>query len=66
MNRRPGPDLFSLIAGLAFAAVAVLYLLASAGILHVPGRLVIPLVLIVLGAAGLTSTIHRRARRNRR
>jgi uncharacterized membrane protein (UPF0136 family) len=66
LRRRPGIDLFSLISGLAFAAVAILYLLGSAGVLHVPGRLVIPLILITLGAAGLISAIHQRTRRKDR
>jgi hypothetical protein len=55
-------DLFSLIAGLAFVTVAVLYLLDAAGRLHMNGQLVIPLVLIALGAAGLAGALYRMAR----
>lgn len=61
--RRRQLDLFSLISGLAFAVIAVLYLLDSAGQLSVNGRLVIPLLLIALGVAGLAGALHRMARR---
>ena len=60
MKRHP-LDLFSLLAGLTFVAVAVLYLLDSAGQLSVNGRLVIPLLLVALGVSGLASAIHRMA-----
>jgi hypothetical protein len=58
-------DLFSLIAGLAFVAIAVLYLLDAAGQLSVNGRLVIPLLLVALGVAGLAAAVHRMARGQR-
>jgi uncharacterized SAM-binding protein YcdF (DUF218 family) len=58
-------DLFSLITGLTFVAVAVLYLLDASGRLSVNGRLVIPLLLIALGVAGLASAVHRIARGQR-
>jgi hypothetical protein len=58
-------DLFSLLAGLAFVAIAVLYLLDAAGQLKVNGRLVIPLLLIALGVAGLAGAVHRMARGQR-
>ncbi|MFC1404415.1 MULTISPECIES: hypothetical protein [Streptacidiphilus] len=58
-------DLFSLIAGLAFVAIAVLYLLDAAGQLSVNGRLVIPLLLVALGVAGLAGAIYRIARGQR-
>jgi hypothetical protein len=58
-------DLFSLIAGLAFVAIAVLYLLDAAGQLSVNGRLVIPLLLVALGVAGLAGAIYRMARGQR-
>lgn len=54
-------DLFSLITGAAFVAIAVLYLLDSAGQLSVNGRLVVPLLLVALGVAGLASAVHRMA-----
>ena len=55
-------DLFSLVAGLAFVTIAVLYLLDSAGLLSVNGRLVIPLVLIALGVGGLGGALFRMSR----
>jgi len=58
-------DLFSLIAGLAFVAIAVLYLLDAAGQLSVNGRLVIPLLLVALGVAGLAGAVYRMARGQR-
>lgn len=64
MKRHP-LDLFSLITGLSFVAVAVLYLLDAAGQIGVDGRLVIPLVLVSLGVAGLAAAIHRMARGQR-
>jgi hypothetical protein len=58
-------DLFSLISGLTFVAIAVLYLLDASGQLSVNGRLVIPLLLIALGVAGLAAAVHRMARGQR-
>jgi hypothetical protein len=58
-------DLFSLIAGLTFVAIAVLYLMDASGQLSVNGRLVIPLLLVALGVAGLASAVHRIARGQR-
>ena len=58
-------DLFSLIAGLTFVTIAVLYLLDASGQLSVNGRLVIPLLLVALGVAGLASAVHRMARGQR-
>ena len=59
--RRHRLDLFSLFTGLAFVAVAVLYLLESAGMVRVDGQLVIPLVLIALGVGGLAAALYRMA-----
>jgi cytochrome c oxidase subunit IV len=59
-------DLFSLVAGLAFVSVAVLYLLDSAGVLGVDGRLVVPLMLIALGIGGLAGALYRMTRDSRR
>lgn len=59
--RRHRLDLFSLVTGVAFVAVAVLYLLESAGMVRVDGQLVIPLVLIALGAGGLAAALYRMA-----
>ena len=64
--RRHELDLFSLVTGVAFVSVAVLYLLDSAGVLSVDGRLVIPLLLIVLGVGGLAGALYRMARDSRR
>lgn len=58
-------DLFSLVTGGAFVTVAVLYLLDSAGVLSVDGRLVIPLLLIALGVGGLAGALYRMARDRR-
>jgi hypothetical protein len=58
-------DLFSLIAGLTFVTIAVLYLLDASGQLSVNGRLVIPLLLIALGVGGLAAAIQRLARGQR-
>ena len=64
--RRHEIDLFSLVTGIAFVGVATLYLLDSAGVLSVDGRLVIPLMLIALGVAGLAGALYRVARDGRR
>ena len=45
-------DVFSLVSGLVFAAVAVVYLVAAATDSEVEGRWVIPLALIALGVGG--------------
>ena len=60
--RRHELDLFSLVTGVAFVSVAVLYLLDSAGGLSVDGRLVIPLMLIALGVGGLAGALYRMTR----
>jgi hypothetical protein len=59
--RRHRLDLFSLVTGVAFVAVAVLYLLESAGVVRIDGQLVIPLVLIALGVGGLAAALYRMA-----
>ncbi len=64
--RRHELDLFSLVTGVAFVTVAVLYLLDSAGVLSVDGRLVIPLMLIALGGGGLAGALYRMSRDSRR
>ncbi|MEZ0092146.1 hypothetical protein [Streptacidiphilus sp. EB129] len=55
-------DLFSLVAGVSFVAVAVFYLFDSIGRLHVDARLVVPLLLIALGVGGLAGALYRMAR----
>ena len=64
--RRHELDLFSLVTGVAFVSVAVLYLLDSAGVLSVDGRLVIPLMLIALGIGGLAGALYRMTHDGRR
>ena len=64
--RRHELDLFSLVTGVAFVTVAVLYLLDAAGVLRVDGRLVIPLMLITLGVGGLAGAVYRMVREGRR
>jgi hypothetical protein len=58
-------DVFSLVSGLVFAAVAAVYLVAAATDSEVQGRWVIPLALIGLGIGGLVGSVVR-ARRNGR
>ncbi len=58
-------DVFSLVSGLVFGAVAVVYLVAASTDSEVEGRWVIPLALIGLGMAGLVGSVVR-ARRNGR
>jgi hypothetical protein len=58
--RRHELDLFSLIAGLAFVAVAVGHLLDVATDLDFDGRWVAPIVLVTLGVAGLAGVLGSR------
>ncbi|MFB7662461.1 hypothetical protein ACFC1R_00725 [Kitasatospora sp. NPDC056138] len=58
-------DPFSLIAGALFTAIAGLYLVASLNDRSVNGRIVIPVALIVLGAAGLAGAVTAMSRRGR-
>ncbi|MCC9310549.1 hypothetical protein LN042_26340 [Kitasatospora sp. RB6PN24] len=50
-------DLFSFLSGGLFTVLAVLYLLASLNHTRVNGRIVVPVTLIVLGAAGLAGAV---------
>ncbi|AXI77971.1 hypothetical protein [Peterkaempfera bronchialis] len=63
--KRHEVDIFSLIAGLTFTAIAVVYLIASLNDRSVNGHIVIPVALIALGTAGLAGAVARMARRNR-
>ncbi|MFJ6214423.1 hypothetical protein ACIQGZ_13975 [Streptomyces sp. NPDC092296] len=63
--KRHEVDVFSLIAGLTFSAIAVVYLIASLNNRSVNGHIVIPVALISLGTAGLAGAVARMARRNR-
>ncbi|MCX4748548.1 hypothetical protein OG455_24035 [Kitasatospora sp. NBC_01287] len=58
-------DLFSLLAGGLFTAIAVLYLVASLNGVSVNGRIVMPVAFIVLGAAGLAGAVAAMSRRGR-
>ncbi|MER6298112.1 hypothetical protein ABT247_00890 [Kitasatospora sp. NPDC001539] len=58
-------DLFSLIAGALFTAIAVLYLVAALDDRTVNGRIVVPVAFIVLGVGGLAGAVAAVARRNR-
>jgi hypothetical protein len=55
--RRHELDLFSLIAGLAFVAVAAGHLLDVGTDLEFDGRWVAPIVLVTLGLAGLVGVL---------
>ena len=59
-------DVFSLVAGAVFVLVAGLYLLQSAGTLHVDVHWVVPLELIGLGAGGLAGAVRQRSRQRAR
>ncbi|WP_055585843.1 hypothetical protein [Peterkaempfera griseoplana] len=63
--KRHEVDIFSLIAGLTFTAIAIVYLIASLNDRAVNGRIVIPVALIALGTAGLAGAVVRMARRGR-
>jgi hypothetical protein len=62
--RRHRPDPFGFTAGLVFLLVAVAYLLDAAGRLSVRAGIVVPLVLIALGSAGLIGAVHGRRHRD--
>jgi hypothetical protein len=55
-------DAFSLVAGLAFAGLGVLFLLDGAGSLTVQPRWVWPILLIAIGVAGLLASRPKRDR----
>ena len=59
--RRHELDLFSLIAGLAFVAVAAGHLLDVTTDMDFDGRWVAPIVLVTLGLAGLAGVLGSRA-----
>lgn len=56
-------DPFSLIAGLLFTVIAVVYLVAAQNDLAVNGRIVLPVTFIVLGVGGLAGAVVAVARR---
>jgi hypothetical protein len=63
--RRHRFDVFSFLAGGLFTVLGVLYLTASLSGFRVDGRVVLPVTLIVLGAAGVLGTVVALARRRR-
>ncbi|MEO8329949.1 MAG: hypothetical protein ABI586_08095 [Candidatus Nanopelagicales bacterium] len=56
MTRHP-IDAVSLVAGLVFAAVAVLYVVAAHSAVHIDARWVLPLALIGLGIGGVVGAV---------
>ncbi|MEU3494186.1 hypothetical protein AB0O31_17305 [Kitasatospora cineracea] len=58
-------DLYALVAGGLFTALAVLYLVASLNDREVNSRFVLPLACIVLGAGGLAGALVAASRRGR-
>lgn len=64
MNRHT-LDPVSLVAGLVFAAVAVIYLVQAHTSVDVDGRWVLPLALIGLGVAGVLGALNSAARQRR-
>ena len=64
MNRHT-LDPVSLVAGLVFAAVAVVYLVQAHSSVDIDGRWVLPLALIGLGVAGVLGALNSAARQSR-
>ncbi|WP_033258502.1 MULTISPECIES: hypothetical protein [Kitasatospora] len=58
-------DVYALVAGGLFSALAVLYLVASLNDREVNSRFVLPLTFIVLGAGGLAGALVAASRRGR-
>ncbi|MFJ8044759.1 hypothetical protein ACIRBX_30065 [Kitasatospora sp. NPDC096147] len=58
-------DPFSLIAGLLFGTLAVLYLIASLNGREVNGRVVLPVTVLVLGGAAVIGAVTAMTRRSR-
>ncbi len=58
--RRHELDVFSLVAGLVFLAIATGHLLVETTSAHIDGRWLVPLVLVALGGAGLAGSLRRR------
>ncbi len=56
--RRHEPDVFSLVAGLVFVAVALGHILDEAALVAVDGRWVLPVVLVTLGVASLAALVR--------
>ena len=63
--RRHDLDWISLIAGIVFTGIAVIYLVAGVADVDLDGRFVWPVVLVALGAAGLATAVKASLREER-
>jgi uncharacterized integral membrane protein len=64
--RRHDLDWISLIGGIVFTAIALLYLVVAVTDVSVDQRLVWPLVLVALGAAGIATAVSANMREEKR
>jgi len=64
--RRHDLDWISLIGGIVFTGVALLYLVVAVTDATVDARLVWPLVLVALGAAGIATAVSANLREEKR
>ena len=65
MRKHP-VDVFSLVCGLVFVAIASAYIAGAYTTLHIDARLVVPALLVGLGVAGLSAAILAQRRADRR
>ena len=63
--RRHELDWISLIAGVVFTGIAVLYLVVSGTDINVDARIVWPVVLVALGLAGVATAVRATQREER-
>ena len=64
--RRHDLDWISLIAGIVFTGLALLYLIVGVTDVNVDQRFVWPLVLVALGAAGIATAVSANMREEKR
>jgi hypothetical protein len=64
--RRHSLDLFSLFAGLIFVGFSVAYVVGAYTTVHVNPKLVVPVLLVGLGIAGLVGAVVGQSRSDRR
>ena len=64
--RRHDLDWVSLIGGIVFTGIALLYLVVAATDASVDARLIWPLVLVALGAAGIATAVSANLREEKR
>jgi hypothetical protein len=64
--RKHPVDLFSLLSGLLFTGFAIAYVIGAYSDIRLDGRLVVPLVLVGLGVAGLVGSLVAQRRSDRR